>query len=54
MQRIRLHCDRCLRDARFDAYIDGRVNHANWGVDRPDGIAVNLGGIVVNLEDDEA
>jgi hypothetical protein len=40
--RFRLSCDRCLRDAWFYAHIDGSVNHADRGPDRPDGIVVNL------------
>jgi hypothetical protein len=50
---FRLRCDRCLHDAWFYAHIDGSVN-PDWSPDRPDGIAVNLGGIVVNLEESEA
>ena len=51
---FRLRCDRCLRDAWLYAHIDGSVHHADRGPDRPDGIVVNLGRIVVNLDDSEA
>ena len=39
---FRLHCDRCLRDAWFHAYVDGSVNHVDWGVVRQDRVIVNL------------
>ncbi len=52
--QFRLRCDRCLRDAWFYAHLDGSTHHASWGLDRPDGIAVDVGRIVVNLDEDEA
>jgi hypothetical protein len=42
---FRLRCDRCMRDAWFYAYIDGRVNHADWA-------STGVHGVVVNLDDD--
>jgi hypothetical protein len=39
---FRLHCGRCLRDAWFDAHIDGSVNHTDWAQDRPKRTIVSL------------